>query len=162
MQFTVVGCRTYGGYDAKDKTIAQVERVNEQFARALDRAENDLAVLNEAVERNGRLAPFAKEYAKIVWEHARLVESHQVELTHLREGYHGYRATSRLLGGIITDQHSVVNRYRQVVRKIGLDPGTAGAALRAPDTYQQIPPHFLRIQYRAEDTTVGDAISRTR
>ncbi|MDX1740304.1 MAG: hypothetical protein R3178_03385, partial [Rhodothermales bacterium] len=56
------GCRTYGDYGSEEKTVAEIQRINEQFARSLERAENDATVLAGEAEGNPLLEPFAQEY----------------------------------------------------------------------------------------------------
>lgn len=157
----LTGCRTYGDYGSEEKTVVQIQHINEQFARALERAENDAAIVAEAAQSSPELGPLAADYAVAVAEHARLVELHRSQLADLLDGYSGYRARSRHLGSVITDQRSIRNRYREMSRRVALASGADGPELRSSSTYQHVPPHFLRIEYGAAAVRVSDVLRRT-
>ena len=155
---SLVGCRTYGDYGANEKTLAEIERVNEQFARNLARAQVDESTLSDAAVGNSSLTSLAEEYAQIVADHEEYVGKHSEELADLKAGFAGYRAISRLFGSIITDQHAIANRYRHVAAELREVRGGEAVTLRAPDTYQQVPPFYLRIEYHSMEESVGDVL----
>jgi hypothetical protein len=157
----LTGCRTYGDYGSEEKTVVQIQHTNEQFERALERAENDASVVAEAAQGIPELGPLAADYAAAVAEHARLVELHRSQLADLLDGYSGYRARSRHFGSVITDQQSIKNRYQEIARRVALGAGVDGPDLRSSSTYQHVPPHFLRIEYRAAAVRVSDVLRKT-
>lgn len=145
------GCRTYGGYGTEEKAVAAIERMNEQFARSLARAEGDLAALQDMARTTSRLMPVAEEFAAVMADHARLLESHRQDVDRLKSGPSGYRASSRLLGGIVTDHQLTAHRYQVVVgRAAGMDRGRVSEP-RPHSLYQQVPPHYIRLENRAAE-----------
>jgi len=154
------GCRTYGRYDSEPKTVAEIERINEQFARALSRAEADRAALRSAASEDARLQPLSHEFEAVVADHSRIVAGHETAFAALESGA-GYRSASRLLGAIVTDQHSITDRYRSIAQQVRRMTGHDLNPLRDPSTYQQVPPYYVALQNNASLSSVAEAIKRT-
>lgn len=161
-QLALTGCRTYGDYGAVDKTVAEVERINEQFERNLARAQIDLSSMSEAAAQNPVLAGLAQEFEQAVADHEQQVVDHARDLAALKAGFVGYRAASRLFGSIVTDQHATAHRYSHIARRADEIRGGARRTLRRTDTYQHVPPYYLRVEHGSHNASLRDVLRAVR
>lgn len=111
------GCRTYGGHGNEAATIEQVQRANQEFANALDRARTDLKRLQQAAQSNPALDSFVPIYEDAIARHAEQLASHRAYADRLQDDS-SYRTVSRIFGAIIAEQRTINIRYSDIHARI--------------------------------------------
>ena len=151
--FVLTGCRTYGGYGSEEAAVAQIHQANERFAKELDRARSDAETLQTLASAHRNLTSYVEEYQRFVEKHAALLEAHRATYDRLKDGA-SYRAASRALGAVVSEQFLVHDGYRSVLEEmLGLRETLQKRAASAH--YQQVPPYYRQIEEQIYNPTVA-------
>lgn len=143
---TLVGCRTYGGYETEAETVEQIHEANRVFAAELERARADLLALEQVAGQNASLGGFHERFYGLVTLHEALLNYHR-DLAAEVEGSGSYREISRALGAISTENHMVRGRYRDLLLDFSQSLDSAAALPGVgefPGRYFVTPPYYAR------------------
>lgn len=117
LALTVTGCRTYGGFGAKEANMEAIQRANEAFEQDLAVALQYAQQLESAAATDPLAAGQFERFQSVVLAHETILEDHKALADRLSTGSNKYRTVARTLGAIIAEQEMIRNRYE------GLLPG---------------------------------------
>ena len=139
------GCRTYGGYRSEALTVRAVEVAATDFERQLGRARIDLALLEDAADRDPSLLTSAGRLAELVRHHEVLAAAHRELAVRLSGSRASYRHVSREYLALVSEQEIIRRAYRQLLEDIAAGPGTMRSIRPSPgERYASVPPHYDR------------------
>lgn len=166
------GCRTYGGYGTESETLEQIQQTVDGLSDALERAQGNLALLENAAANNPTYAAAAEQYALAIEAHLVALE-YSRDLTAEAEGNaNNYRVLNRNYGAIVTEQRLAGDRYARIVsqleRTLQSPEGMPGSrtlaqqwvrAVPLASRYQVTPPYYERVEYaQRPPTTLRDLV----
>lgn len=111
------GCRTYGEHESQAEMYDEMEQAVQQFSEELQRAEEDLHLLEQAAAESEALQSAANRYHTLTEEHRLLLEDQQSELEELSPA-EGYRTLSRSYRAMAKEQSVLRQQYRYAVRTV--------------------------------------------
>lgn len=128
------GCRTYGGYDSGPLTMAQIEEANRTFAAEAERARAELGALERlaAGSADSLLVQTVQAYGALVTLHEALLAEHRQEAEEADRG--NYRALSRTLGAIVSEQALVRDGYARLANRLAAASRGGSPSGAAADT----------------------------
>lgn len=148
----LAGCRTYGGHGTVEANNARLHAASAKLTSSAESASSDL----QRLAASGRFDPNVLDaYRAVVEEHT--TEAEELAMKLETSGTLNYRDASRLLGGVITDQHEYENKYQALLRSMAGD-------MQAPDPerasrYHVVPAAWFKASDRA--LTVDDVLGNT-
>ena len=161
------GCRTYGGHDTEQATYDQIQKTNQQFSEALNKAEAELDLLQRAAASESALAPFVSDYQALIDHHGMLVEEHAALAANVSVigGMMGrlttsYRDLNRVLGTIGSEQKEMKIAYELFLNNLRatLD-GVAAPTVQDVSRYQVAPPYYEQVRHALGRSSLRDAIN---
>lgn len=166
----VTGCRTYGAYDAREKTLEEIQQAAERFAEDFERARAERDALQRAAASNSALTPFIERFDAILERQETLVAEQQTLAAEADAGTNplfawvgpdSYRHLHRAYGAMVTDQRIIRDRYRMVLDDLALAQGTMAAPGRIEELgrYQVAPQFYQRLINTSERRTVAMVLS---
>lgn len=158
----MAGCRTYGGYDTEQKSLAKLAELNERFAQALERARTDVESLQSVAAARPQFKAYATRYERIVDQHAHLVETQLAAYDDLAGRRLFYRRVSSVLGATITEQNAIFSAYSAVVEDAAASAGIAVPSVRPASDYVKAPPYYERIRYEVVRPTLDEVVRTAR
>ena len=130
------GCRTYGARGDVEAAYNQIEQAVEQFTLELERAQSSYEALRQQEDGSEVVDTLPARYASLLKQHKVILLEQRMQLEELRDS-DDYRAVSRTLGAVISEQDIMMDHYQALLASVG------DATDEAVDQAHQESPYFI-------------------
>lgn len=135
------GCRTYGARGDVEAAYNQIEQAVEQFALELERAQSGYGAFRKKASGNEVLGALAERYAALLKQHKVLLREQRMQLEELRDS-DDYRAVSRTLGAVISEQNVMMDHYQALLASAQDTTDAAADQVSQGSRYFITPPFY--------------------